>query len=156
MCGEHFNAVRSATSPPPGIIPACAGNTRHRRLGVKNRWDHPRMCGEHYTPRMTFVAMSGSSPHVRGTPPHNRIHRRSRGIIPACAGNTLRYAGQYSQCGDHPRMCGEHLVAVAVESCLVGSSPHVRGTHYPVTIPEDALRIIPACAGNTTSPFTGE
>ena len=35
----------------PGIIPACAGNTRAVAGGGAARGDHPRMCGEHLRPR---------------------------------------------------------------------------------------------------------
>ena len=67
MCGEHFNAVRNATSPQgssphvrgahvqrdvsdlaPGIIPACAGSTNLRWITSFGSRDHPRMCGEHH------------------------------------------------------------------------------------------------------------
>ena len=31
-----------------GIIPACAGNTVFQKCPMSNRWDHPRMRGEHW------------------------------------------------------------------------------------------------------------
>ena len=54
--------------PLVGIIPACAGNTC--TMGPR-RWrsgDHPRVCGEHGSPRRGDVRPWGSSPRVRGTP----------------------------------------------------------------------------------------
>ena len=85
MCGEHRNALQSATSstgssphvrgalsPPvflrvrPGIIPACAGSTP-KRLNTSTRTrDHPRMCGEHHSGACGNSHTLGSSPHVRG------------------------------------------------------------------------------------------
>ena len=68
---------------PPGIIPACAGNTESLTLILIGRRDHPRMRGEHSSscvgdhPRMrgehwrylvSLVSPVGSSPHARGTP----------------------------------------------------------------------------------------
>ena len=53
---------------------------------------------------------------------------------------------------DHPRMRGEHKMARRWWTRAVGSSPHARGT-LPVfgqRIP--FAGIIPACAGNTTTP----
>ena len=92
----------------PGIIPACAGNTRFgadRRIA---RRDHPRMRGEHaVAPEMTSFEQ-GSSPHARGTPDRRRRRRRRRGIIPACAGNTVLADCACVGLGDHPRMRGEH------------------------------------------------
>ena len=130
MCGEHAG-YQSAICPvagssphvrgtPPersrrpgtaGIIPACAGNTGGKRgLAVVNR-DHPRMCGEHANSLTAAASAMGSSPHVRGTPVVDRAERSPYGIIPACAGNTPSGGIPGSIGRDHPRMCGEHLLA---------------------------------------------
>ena len=91
----------------------------------------------------------GSSPHARGTLPCDGRLGGLEGIIPACAGNTVRYARPVSHSQDHPRMRGEHAMVGMKPSRIVGSSPHARGT------PPAQLRtfatggIIPACAGNT-------
>ena len=85
MCGEHRNIIAcicvSLGSSPhvrgaqkhcrhrrgvPGIIPACAGSTESLPRLQKPAWDHPRMCGEHWSRWMTRRCCSGSSPHVRG------------------------------------------------------------------------------------------
>ena len=76
VCGEHFNAVRSATSPQGssprmrgtlyrelavfgarGIIPAYAGNTLGLRNSVSSARDHPRVCGEHELPAPYFSSL---------------------------------------------------------------------------------------------------
>ena len=73
-----------------GIIPAYAGNT----LVVSFHWiltgDHPRVCGEHVFVQQFDETALGSSPRMRGTPPHTQKEVFERGIIPAYAGNTRR------------------------------------------------------------------
>ena len=132
-----------------GIIPACAGNTRHAAIAVAKNGDHPRVCGEHSDANAARSFSSGSSPRVRGTPPlaAGKYHRP--GIIPACAGNTAELLEELLNDGDHPRVCGEHPPQCRKPDDRPGSSPRVRGT-LPV-VAEHLLRhgIIPACAGNT-------
>ena len=66
VCGEHHDGphvrgrhcgssprvrgtrfLRSVESGPPGIIPACAGNTTAMTWSSPAPRDHPRVCGEH-------------------------------------------------------------------------------------------------------------
>ena len=170
MCGEHPDtAAMSGTKPGSsphvrgtrpccdcflkgiGIIPACAGNTGCTGDVHQCRTDHPRMCGEHV--KITFLGMEiwGSSPHVRGTPSVIGYRAKSRGIIPACAGNTSYRNLRSRPIRDHPRMCGEHNMAFSVRHGRQGSSPHVRGTPVMEFRIDFRQRIIPACAGNTDS-----
>ena len=148
MCGEHGTPFSSSLSlmgssphvrgarrdmdpvqPAAGIIPACAGSTPRNLLLVSAPWDHPRMCGEHATPRTD-------------TPD-------STGIIPACAGSTsVCFLGKFLV-GDHPRMCGEHRSIVGIGVACQGSSPHVRGARRPRQPGIRPNGIIPACAGST-------
>ena len=72
------------------------------------------------------------------------------GIIPACAGSTLTPATSRCTSGDHPRMCGEHYGDSDFVNELEGSSPHVRGARFIKSATQDAVGIIPACAGSTT------
>ena len=138
-----FDRHRAAS----GIIPACAGNTLFQACPCDVAGDHPRMCGEHECGGVFGGAEPGSSPHVRGTPCASRCRGWSRGIIPACAGNT-GWAARHSAV-DHPRMCGEHDVEAPAAGCEQGSSPHVRGTREADPKTCESLGIIPACAGNT-------
>ena len=109
MCGEHRSIVgigvacqgssphvRGALNPATpeidqtGIIPACAGSTRYFRNTRTESGDHPRMCGEHRRWKRRLGRLRGSSPHVRGAPnqhPHDAV---AQGIIPACAGSTVK------------------------------------------------------------------
>ena len=109
MCGEHLEPspvqnstagssphVRGARSTcwaltrSAGIIPACAGSTVHPRTPILVGWDHPRMCGEHEMIPSLIIRGRGSSPHVRGAQRSRWRRRHAPGIIPACAGSTLR------------------------------------------------------------------
>ena len=169
MCGEHFIIsarglgktgssphVRGALSQLQcpcrwlGIIPACAGSTRTLRGFRTGRWDHPRMCGEHYVHRPQLDWDVGSSPHVRGARCFATVFLDGFGIIPACAGSTCPSRPSAATAGDHPRMCGEHRICC--QSCKIstGSSPHVRGAQFRGEFVDHLVGIIPACAGSTT------
>ena len=109
MCGEHAQGqwaaevrvglsphVRGAHRRQPqlrqraGIIPACAGSTSTPTTRNPTQWDHPRMCGEHRSGFNALFFLTGSSPHVRGARKDSPLRRCHSGIIPACAGSTLR------------------------------------------------------------------
>ena len=109
------------------------------------------MCGEH--PQLTAgdVQKAGSSPHVRGALDLLSRLTSVPGIIPACAGSTHTMQALRSIPGDHPRMCGEHLVKQIESLRDEGSSPHVRGAlchRLAIGLPSG---IIPACAGSTAT-----
>ena len=110
------------------------------------------MCGEHHPWWCPVCGQRGSSPHVRGTPYGKRSAPCGRGIIPACAGNTVATPTYPTRNWDHPRMCGEHRDVRSRLFPRGGSSPHVRGTLLPTLALSLALGIIPACAGNTSRP----
>ena len=92
------------------------------------------MCGEHSTQFALPTVAVGSSPRVRGTHWLEKPNGRSRGIIPACAGNTNNPMVEPQNIWDHPRVCGEHAA-------------------FDIDIAVN-LGIIPACAGNTASAST--
>ena len=81
--------TRGPLRPVGGIIPACAGSTRHARAGEPGRRDHPRMRGEHPIVSIAPTPSSGSSPHARGALLGVDGLGAARGIIPACAGSTV-------------------------------------------------------------------
>ena len=168
MCGEHFIIsarglgktgssphVRGALSQLQcpcrwlGIIPACAGSTRTLRGFRTGRWDHPRMCGEHYVHRPQLDWDVGSSPHVRGARCFATVFLDGFGIIPACAGSTCPSRPSAATAGDHPRMCGEHRICCQSCKTSTGSSPHVRGALVQDFLQGLSTGIIPACAGST-------
>ena len=86
------------------------------------------MRGEHILATIRLLHPAGSSPHARGTRNASRCAGTRPGIIPACAGNTVRLACCRGRIGDHPRMRGEHAVLSLFSIMIMGSSPHARGT----------------------------
>ena len=146
MCGEHLKRWRSlfssAGSSPHargtpaewlvvlhvvGIISACAGSTSTTRERRCRPRDHPRMCGEHSPTLAAGLNTMGSSPHVRGAQSAEYSRLILTGIIPACAGSTIRRQALDLAVWDHPRMCGEHPSISDQDIQSQGSSPHVRG-----------------------------
>ena len=154
-CGEHniavFKVSNKAGSSPRmrgtlidtqvggkiiRIIPAHAGNTSWSN-GVRCRpRDHPRACGEHILTTSAGTSSKGSSPRMRGTRTSKKTQKFNLGIIPAHAGNTSSFFKYLRNAWDHPRACGEHVIAVAAAAVILGSSPRMRGTHFEIsTIP---------------------
>ena len=107
-CGEHglkltTGGLVAGSSPrlrgtrfrlPPGpacrgIIPALAGNTDDEASLLRSLRDHPRACGEHFTPAGGVQYDRGSSPRLRGTRDGAAGRYSHCGIIPALAGNTV-------------------------------------------------------------------
>ena len=115
--------------PWPGIIPAYAGSTGRARRDSRGEQDHPRIRGEHTSPRQTDAKKLGSSPHTRGAPATTR--------------------GPILSPGDHPRIRGEHCQAILPVSSLAGSSPHTRGARRHRRALPRPRGIIPAYAGST-------
>ena len=130
------------------FIPACAGNAAAAFAGAVLLPVHPRVCGERGSFRVQSNPLNGSSPRVRGTPDpgdHRDAHRR---FIPACAGNAKRRHDRPPSSPVHPRVCGERVHSVVINSVSYGSSPRVRGTRPSVVHLLAVGRFIPACAGN--------
>ena len=132
-----------------GIIPAYAGNTFSRFLGMPDGWDHPRVCGEHRLFSIRFLSYRGSSPRMRGTLYEVAADFLGSGIIPAYAGNTILLVREVERERDHPRVCGEHQVIDDYGTVVMGSSPRMRGTPHRQPVLAHGAGIIPAYAGNT-------
>ena len=91
----------------------------------------------------------GSPPHTRGTQQVLPVKLQGLRITPAYAGNTNKRLTPSAKHRDHPRIRGEHVYSLIIQSSLLGSPPHTRGTlrrHNHWRSPE---RITPAYAGNT-------
>ena len=88
---------------------------------------------------------------MRGTRPVTGSMSISYRITPACAGNTIPHSRCLACNWDHPRLCGEHSPAAVIMMVVGGSPPPVRGTRCGVFSGHAALRITPACAGNTST-----
>ena len=118
---------------PLRFIPACAGNSGNRAFPANSGAVHPRVCGE------LSGAESGRS----------MAHR----FIPACAGNSTRHVRHRSARSVHPRVCGELLLDAIEDAVNDGSSPRVRGTRHRCGSERQRNRFIPACAGNSATPW---
>ena len=88
---------------------------------------------------------------MRGTLDLPRPEGGTYGIIPAYAGNTNFQMTMHETHGDHPRICGEHLLNDGTLFLASGSSPHMRGTPQARIVRVGRPGIIPAYAGNTSS-----
>ena len=124
--------------------------TRYQSFRVGNQCRIiPARAGNTALPLATGVLDYGSSPRVRGTLCNDRMDGGHERIIPARAGNTVSNSLVIVFSPDHPRACGEHIVALRFSSAWSGSSPRVRGTRQAAQPPRLCGRIIPARAGNT-------
>ena len=144
--------VRAALACDGGIIPAHAGNTSAGMSAMSVSEDHPRACGEHASCWLAVETLLGSSPRMRGTRGRTPFPARIQGIIPAHAGNTPIDSGEMLNARDHPRACGEHSVFKKRQFQKPGSSPRMRGTQIRQPVDVRLAGIIPAHAGNTSTP----
>ena len=111
------------------ITPAGAGNSIMYADAAKDSADHPRGCGEQYSPYESGYISAGSPPRVRGTESPWSNRNCILGITPAGAGNRYllkeaAYGNRITPAGagnsyplkghtygqmDHPRGCGEQM-----------------------------------------------
>ena len=91
---------------------------------------------------------TGSSPRVPGTAVCDDQRAGTVRFIPACAGNGSRSTSSAALPTVHPRVCGERPFRSCMIGRNVGSSPRVRGMGDQAADVPQALRFIPACAGN--------
>ncbi len=128
--------VRGTHLPEPGaqssarIIPACAGNTSRSSL--------------------TGSVIADYSPRVRRTRSRTPPKLFPKRIIPACAGDTCLRIECHGVSPDHPRVCGGHRIMALGLDLSRGSSPRVWGTRSVIRASARSVRIIPACAGDTS------
>ena len=131
----------------PGITPACAGRSGESRYSNAAVEDHPRVCGEKMTSRITRRDVLGSPPRVRGEVAAVVWRGGSRGITPACAGRSAMRAVVLHGVKDHPRVCGEKARTLRRIPRGKGSPPRVRGEESKAPTGQIIHRITPACAG---------
>ena len=109
------------------IIPAHAGQTVLPALQPLMSADHPRACGANTPVSVMVMAVSGSSPRMRGKRSVGRIRADRRRIIPAHAGQTCRPIWLRRKSPDHPRACGANRSRMSRPGWRSGSSPRMRG-----------------------------
>ena len=76
---------------PFRIIPAHAGQTGLLAHWLERHSDHPRACGANILQMWKIHIIPGSSPRMRGKPPSNQRSKSGARIIPAHAGQTVRF-----------------------------------------------------------------
>lgn len=193
VCEEHIKYVykspsRLGTSPhmrrsPQNrtddvrcsrIIPTYAGNTGGGIVPHVAARDHPCVCGEHEQYLIACSTVPGSPPRMQGA--LERVPRLpyTRRIIPAYAGSTYRGC-QPIFLGEHPRLCGEHMMLSSSSTFVIGiplhirgarimnhqnhmsagASPRMRGALQSYQRQCSIDRIIPAYAGSTGSTLLG-
>ena len=91
----------------------------------------------------------GSPPRVRE--PHLGFNKdcEHQRITPACAGTTESVPYESSHSQDHPRVCGNHRLRLALYSFASGSPPRVREPLRLQFVQILNFGITPACAGTT-------
>ena len=87
---------------------------------------------------------------VRYVPAGNAYLR----ITPAYAGKSGFSVAKGAIAEDHPRLCGEKFVRVALLARIVGSPPPMRGKVHKIQAYDLYNRITPAYAGKSFRPRT--
>ena len=115
------------------ITPACAGKSLSASDQTVCPKDHP--------------------PRMRGKELLIARHFDDARITPAYAGKRSPEQRKLQGFGDHPRVCGEKVVALVCTTCDMGSPPHVRGKAPILSRSDTEGRITPACAGKSRRRF---
>ncbi len=143
-------SIRKRQTLSFGIIPAGAGKRPRTHRAPRRDGDHPRGCGEKSQKGTKPLAISGSSPRVRGKDFRDYRDAMRTGIIPAGAGKSLAFVSCGGSQGDHPRGCGEKAGQSLALLREQGSSPRVRGKGDARGGTRYTERIIPAGAGKSS------
>ena len=105
------------------------------------------MCGGTGLGSISVIVGNGLSPRVRGNRDTVRLRWDRGGSIPACAGEPAGQHGLNRLGGVYPRVCGGTLVLLHGVLLVEGLSPRVRGNQVAEWADDEAVRSIPACAG---------
>ena len=138
------------------IIPAHAGQTIGDFIHFVYESDHPRACGANSIWGRGPPVTCGSSPRMRGKLERVGLLVPLHRIIPAHAGQTAPARYDTALRPDHPRACGANDHDNDVAALDGGSSPRMRGKPVSLAVSSMPMRIIPAHAGQTRVPYTGE
>ena len=131
------------------ITPAYAGKSSILLAGIQMVWDHPRLCGEKCRRLRLCQRHQGSPPPMRGKAQKQACESFNDRITPAYAGKSRLLRCSRSDHRDHPRLCGEKLVALHLTSWEQGSPPPMRGKACASSITKSSWRITPAYAGKS-------
>ena len=146
-----IRALQQTLELPFGSIPASAGNPADMTVIDHAYKVHPRERGESTERTSDSHGDRGPSPRARGIPNRGRSEQRSRGSIPASAGNPRRGHGAAVRVTVHPRERGESPDHVAGVFRAAGPSPRARGIRLGRCERVGVAGSIPASAGNPRS-----
>ena len=125
MRGKAENAC--VTDEGNRITPAYAGKSVIVAFVFFKSWDHPRLCGEKFIRITPIKDTPGSPPPMRGKATIFSCASIFAGITPAYAGKSVKSAGLFQCCEDHPRLCGEKAPNTGRTTGRTGSPPPMRG-----------------------------
>ena len=113
--------------PLVGITPAYAGKSSRSARPVRDRKDHPRVCGEKFRAYAMIWQEWGSPPRMRGKACGRGTDVLPKRITPAYAGKRALRGFHLETIRDHPRICGEKGLFCRPPAHVIGSPPHMRG-----------------------------
>ena len=107
VCGEKpysLDVLKGGEGSPPrmrakekatpaensGITPAYAGKSLRPSGNIRDRRDHPRVCGEKILEKLDEIYHAGSPPRMRGKVYRKGVDTMKHGITPAYAGKRLK------------------------------------------------------------------
>ncbi len=125
-----------------GNTPAGAGTTACRDMSARQRWEHPRGCGDDLRRVDKSRVREGTPPRVRGRRRRCRQGRSRTGNTPAGAGTTHTSTTSTTRLWEHPRGCGDDRPKDPPGVLARGTPPRVRGR------PPDPQTVV-ASPGNT-------
>ena len=109
------------------------------------------MCGEKFCVALHSCLRLGSPPRVRGKVHRVRVLVDDDRITPACAGKRRPHPTISCVDQDHPRVCGEKVLAMALKRRRMGSPPRMRGKGSEEKLSSQSTGITPACAEKSFS-----
>ena len=134
-------------APPPGSIPAGAGEPAPFALALHLCGVYPRGCGGAAVASPTVAEPWGLSPRVRGSRGRAADRGRALGSIPAGAGEPNRRRHQPRRYRVYPRGCGGASLFSGDPATRWGLSPRVRGSPMRCDVVVRRHGSIPAGAG---------
>ncbi|ERJ96454.1 hypothetical protein RUMCAL_01186 [Ruminococcus callidus ATCC 27760] len=99
-----------------GITPAYAGKRPVWIAASRHGWDHPRLCGEKSSLSFVKMILSGSPPPMRGKGVRLTASGVYGRITPAYAGKRIVVLRVPFCFEDHPRLCGEKVNSMSLET----------------------------------------
>ena len=129
------------------ITPAYAGKRFLVFFKAKLFQDHPRLCGEKFSPRYKKCLTAGSPPPMRGKDNAALFRVQTVRITPAYAGKSTAVCTPVYAYRDHPRLCGEKSCWKHWRTLMTGSPPPMRGKEKNSVQSSKQAGITPAYAG---------